>query len=113
MIITTRVKKGTLIVKMTGELDHHSSGPIRDTVDRIVMSGSVKNILFDMSALSMMDSSGIGMIIGRYKLVCADGGKVSIFAKTKSVLKILKMSGIEKIAPVYESIEGAEDYLRA
>ncbi len=113
MIITTRIKKGTLIVKMTGELDHHSAGPIRQTVDKIIMSGGVKNILFDLSSLSMMDSSGIGMVIGRYKLISGDGGKVSIFAKTKSVLKILKMSGIERIAPVYESIDNAEEYLNA
>lgn len=113
MIITTRIKNATLIVKMTGELDHHSAGPIREAVDRIIMSGGVKNILFDMSSLSMMDSSGIGMVIGRYKLISADGGKVSIFAKTKTILKILKMSGIERIAPVYEAIEKAEEYLDA
>lgn len=111
MIITTRIKKGTLIVKMTGELDHHNTGPVRQTVDKIIMSGSVNNILFDMSSLSMMDSSGIGMVIGRYKLISPDGGKVSVFAKTKSILKLLKMSGIERIAPVYESIEKAEEYL--
>ena len=113
MIIATRIKKGTLIVKMTGELDHHSAGPIRDAVDKIIMSGSVRNILFDLSSLSMMDSSGIGMIIGRYKLISGDGGKVCIYAKTKSILKILKMSGIEKISPVYEKIEKAEEYLEA
>ena len=113
MLITTRIKKGTLIVKMTGELDHHNAGAVRETVDRIIMSGGVRNILFDLSSLSMMDSSGIGMIVGRYKLIYGDGGKVSIFAKTKSVLKIIRMSGIEKITPVYDEIEKAEEYLNA
>jgi len=113
LIISTRVKKGILFVKMTGELDHHTAGPIRDSVDKIIMKGCVNHILFDLSSLSMMDSSGIGMIIGRYKIVSSDGGKVSIFAKSKNILKLIKMSGIEKITPVYEEIEKAEDYLNA
>ena len=110
-MLTTKIKKGILVAKLTGELDHHTAGSVRDTLDRLIMGGTVKHILFDFSSLSMMDSSGVGMIIGRYKLISPDGGKISIFATGKNVLKLLKMSGVEKIAPIKESIEKAEEYL--
>lgn len=110
-MLSTKKRNGILIAKITGELDHHSAGHIRETIDRFIMEGNVRSVLFDFSSLSMMDSSGIGMVIGRYRLIQGVGGKVSIFAKSKSVLKILRMSGVEKIALVAEEYDKAEEYL--
>ena len=68
----------TLIAKVSGELDHHIAGRIRDEADARIVKDSIKKLIFDFSELNFMDSSGIGLVIGRYKLVKNYGGNVNI-----------------------------------
>ncbi len=87
----------TLVVKLSGELDHHLSAELRDALDREINIHDIKNIIFDFGDVNFMDSSGIGMIMGRYKLIKAKGGKVMVIRPQKQVDRILEMSGIKKI----------------
>ena len=98
--------KGTdcLVTKVSGELDHHLAKTIRTETDKRVMRGNVKNLVFDLNDLNFMDSSGIGLVIGRYKLIKSLGGKMSIISTNGCVNKILNMSGIPKIVSVYPSL---------
>ncbi len=91
-----------LVAKITGELDHHSAQKIRSETDTRIIRGRIKNLVFDFSELNFMDSSGIGVIIGRYKLVKSHGGDVAIICNNHSINKILSMSGIPRIMNVYE-----------
>ncbi|MBQ7900689.1 MAG: anti-sigma factor antagonist [Clostridia bacterium] len=98
--------KGTdgLVTKVTGELDHHLAQKIRDEADTRILRGRIKKLIFDFSDLRFMDSSGIGLVIGRYKLVKSYGGTVSIVCANMCVNKILHMSGIMRIINVYPSL---------
>ncbi len=94
-----------LVVKLYGDLDHHAAQEIRERVDREMgRTGSV-NIAFDFSRVTFMDSSGIGVIMGRYKVCRALGGKVIIFGASEAVRRIIAMSGIENIVTVAGSLE--------
>lgn len=90
-----------LTVRIDGELDHHSTMQLRGEIDRALHRTGAINIAFDMSQMTFMDSSGIGLIMGRYKIIRSLGGKVVIFGMNRETERILKMSGIDRIAEVY------------
>ncbi len=100
-----------LIIKLDGELDHHSSEEIRDEIDREIDQYGVKNIIFDLSGMNFMDSSGIGVVIGRYKKVSKMGGEVAVVNINSRVERIFKMSGLFNIVKKFESKKQAVDSL--
>lgn len=93
-------RKDRLIVKIEGELDHHNSKSIRENVDIEIKGGSVKTLVFDFSDLSFMDSSGVGMIMGRFQLMSMYGGRVTVENAPEYVKKIIYMSGLCDIIDV-------------
>lgn len=97
----------TLIVKITGEIDHYSSNEIKNKTDKEYKRLNSKNILFDLSNVTFMDSSGIGVIMGRYKNVSANGGIVAAASINKDIKKIFELSGLLKIIKYYENPEKA------
>lgn len=98
----------TLIVQFTiTELDHHIAASVKENVDEIIMLKNIKNIIFDFKNISFMDSSGIGVIIGRYKKIEPTKGKVSIVNMNPRVKKIFDLSGMGKIIGLYNSYEEA------
>jgi stage II sporulation protein AA (anti-sigma F factor antagonist) len=98
-------EKRALLVKVSGELDHHMAEKIKAAVDDKMRSTNAVNIIFDFSKLVFMDSSGLGVIMGRYKKARTLGGPVIVYGVNAVVLRIMEMSGIDKIiklAPNYE-----------
>ena len=96
-----------LIIHLNQELDHHIALFLRERADRLIDKGNVKNIVFDFEKANFMDSSGIGVIMGRYKKVIFTGGKVSVTNVNTVVDRIFKISGLYKIIERYESINDA------
>ena len=92
-----------LIIKLNGELDHHSSSYVRDEIDDEILAKNPKNILFDMSHLNFMDSSGIGVIIGRYKFIASNGGKVGIVSMKPQIKRIYEICGLKRIIPSFDN----------
>lgn len=86
--------------KLTGELDHHGVPKVRESIDKKILNGT-NNLELDLTGLSFMDSSGIGLIIGRYKLICGIGGTMRLVTgNNKCINKIIAMSGISRLMPV-------------
>jgi stage II sporulation protein AA (anti-sigma F factor antagonist) len=100
-----------LIIKLTSELDHHSALKIREKSDRLIDKGNIKNIIFDFKDANFMDSSGIGVIMGRYKKVIFTGGKVAVTNVNDTVDRIFRMSGLYKIIEKHETIKDAKKAL--
>ena len=96
----------TLIVSLSGELDHHSAEKIREKIDGTMEKG-FKNLIFNFKKVSFMDSSGIGVIIGRYKKVQGKGGSVCITCLNDKIKRIFEISGLFKIIPYYPNDEDA------
>lgn len=98
------MEDNTLIVDLkVVELDHHITNELRDNIDYVIDSNNVLDIVFDFSKVRFMDSSGIGVIIGRYKKVCVDGGKVSVINANERVKKVFDLSGMNKIINIYDT----------
>ncbi len=94
-------KKANLIVRLKGELDHHSSNLLREAVEKELKKDIVQNIILNMEKITFMDSSGLGVILGRYKQVKARGGQVIICVRNEHVKRILQMGGLLKVVPLY------------
>lgn len=97
MDIQTEYIGNTLIVKMKGEIDQSCSSALRLGIDRKIRENHIKNLVLDFGGVTFMDSSGIGVILGRYKQIKALGGKTIIVRPQPQVDKILELSGIKKI----------------
>ena len=91
-----------LMIKMPREVDHHMAGAICRKADAFLMSEKVSNIVFDFEATKFMDSSGIGIIAGRYKKIAYLGGKVFAVHADSQIRRILYISGLNKMIEVLE-----------
>ena len=100
--------KNQLIIRLDGDLDHHYAAKVRSAVDGAVMAGDVTRVIFDFSGVGFMDSSGIGVIMGRYKLMRSIGGSVAVFGFSPTLDKLIAMSGIKKIVEIYKTEQEAE-----
>lgn len=96
-----------LIVFMMGELDHHSAEEVRSKIDDRLDREAVGKLVLDFSDVSFMDSSGIGVVIGRYKKIAARKGSICIANVNNSVKRVFDLSGMFKIIKVYENLEQA------
>ena len=105
MNISFLIQQDKLYVKIAGDLDHHRASEIKDLIDSKIISEGINKLIFDLSGLVFMDSSGIGVIIGRYKLMQSLGGQMHIISSNKSVDKLLALSGIGDIVKVFENEE--------
>lgn len=86
-----------LSIKLMGELDHHFADKARKIIDDKLTNDKIENLTIDMGNLDFIDSSGIGFIIGRYKIVKKNNGNLNIINASQKVKKILDMSGMGKI----------------
>lgn len=107
MEITITEKNRSIIVKPVGEIDHHTSVELRQKVERAFNRTKARNIIFDFSSVTFMDSSGIGIIIGRYKELAKLGGKVYAIGVAGGVDRIFNLSGLTRIIPCYKNLDEA------
>ena len=92
-----RIADGVLHVKLKGDIDHHSAKGIRKRIDSELFILRPEEIRLDLSAIDFMDSSGLGLILGRYQTATEMGIDFTLFEPSESVCKILKLSGCEKM----------------
>jgi anti-sigma F factor antagonist len=100
-----------LIIHLNQELDHHCAVKIREKSDKLIDKENIRNIIFDFENTAFMDSSGIGVIMGRYKRVIFMGGKVAVVGVSNSIDRILHLSGLYKIIDKYENVTDAAKVL--
>ena len=89
-----------LVLEITQEIDHHTAENIRRVADNEITRYMPKKVILDFNNISFMDSSGIGIVIGRYKMIKMLGGSLEIKNANQSIKKILDMSGITKICTI-------------
>ena len=111
MEIICYTKNHNLVVEINGDIDHHSAEIIRDKLEREFARTRAKNIIFDFNKVSFMDSSGIGMILGRYRVLEKLGGVVAVANMSAEASRVFEISGLHKLIKVYSGVEAAERYL--
>ena len=86
-----------LTVYLNGEIDHCSAERLRKEIEIHLRDSSIQKLLLDFSHVTFMDSSGIGMLIGRYKTMAQRGGSVSARSMQPSVGRLFRMAGLHRI----------------
>ena len=94
------VKDNCLFVMMPKEMDHHKADTIRMKIDEYLLDNKAQNVIFDFENTRFMDSSGIGLIVGRYKKVSCFGGKIVAMHVNARIQKILLMSGLKDMIEI-------------
>ncbi len=107
MRIDIVTQNNILIAELNGEIDHHSAEEIRNKVESELKKQNLKNIVLNFKGVRFMDSSGIGVVIGRYKYAKALGGNLVACELTTEVKRIFDISGLLKIVEVYDSCDEA------
>ncbi len=89
-----------LVISISGEIDHHESKSLREEIDSKIVEILPKKIVFDFSRTSFMDSSGLGLILGRYNKALTVGAELEIANPGEKIMRIISMSGVDKIISV-------------
>ena len=97
MEIIFDIMGSTLVAELFGELDHHAAETAREKVDETLDNYGVNNLVLDFSNVSFMDSSGIGILLGRYKKLSQNGCAMEIKGARDGIDKIIKMAGLYQI----------------
>lgn len=103
-IYSFRFCEGTLYAQISGEIDMEIADEWRDALDFEITKTRARNLVFDFSNVTFIDSSGLGVILGRYKKIERMCGKVIIHGVNEMVYKILVLSGFDKIMRVIPQV---------
>lgn len=103
-------KNKTIIILIEGEIDHHTSKELRIQTESALSQMGGRNIIFVFRDVTFMDSSGIGMMIGRYKQLHSLGGRIAIACANEKIAEIIKLSGLTKLLPIFDTLDEALSY---
>lgn len=103
MKVLYEIRGENLIVFLPEELDHHNSRMIMEQCDWYILANQLKNVIFNFKRTTFMDSSGIGVILGRYKLVKKACGEITVLNINDTIDRIFSISGLYKICKKSEA----------
>lgn len=106
--VSFEVREDRLIVHVSGEIDHHSAVIVRSSIDERILAERPHTVLLELSSVDFMDSSGLGLIMGRYALIKQFGGSLAVLDPSAAVLKIMKLAGMERMIPIKKTKEKKE-----
>ena len=89
-----------LSVHVRGEIDHHTASSIRQGIDTTLFEKRPTKLILDLSAVSFMDSSGLGLIMGRYSVMKELGGDMTVWNPSPETRAILTLAGMERLVPI-------------
>ncbi|PLR76377.1 anti-sigma F factor antagonist [Bacillus sp. V3-13] len=95
--INMEVKRDVLCLRLSGELDHHTAEELRTQATKAIAEFDIRHIILNLEQLSFMDSSGLGVILGRYKQIKQVDGEMVVCAISPAVQRLFDMSGLFKI----------------
>lgn len=83
---------------LEGEIDHHTAQPIRISIDEKIENCRPSTVVLDFSKVTFMDSSGIGLVMGRYKLLSKSDGNLQVTGLSNNSYKVMRLAGLDRIA---------------
>lgn len=104
---TYEAREQTLIIHLPKELDHHNCRNLKSDTDLLFDENYINRLVFDFTFTSFMDSSGIGVLLSRYKQMAASRGRVAYYGATAQVKRILEMGGMNRLIKGYDDRESA------
>ncbi|MDD2234752.1 MAG: anti-sigma F factor antagonist [Desulfitobacteriaceae bacterium] len=103
------IKRQTMFLRLDGELDMQTADSVRTTIDTEIDRRGVRTVIINLQKVEFIDSSGLGVLLGRYKKLRDLEGKLKITNVPPHILKIMELSGLPKIIHFYNDEESAYD----
>lgn len=100
MKIDIKSENGSAVARLSGEIDHHNAKEFRTELDRYIVTAQPRELAIDFGDITFMDSSGIGLIMGRSKLMRECGGSLEVRNPQPYIRRVLKLAGIERIVKI-------------
>lgn len=107
MELDLEVRQDTLLARLFGEIDLKVADPLRGSLDKALQENPVRHLILNLLNVSFIDSTGLGVILGRYKRVVAAGGHVSLVGMQPQVKRVMEISGILRIMNEYPTEDEA------
>lgn len=98
MSVKITVNSDVITAYLEGEIDHHSANIIRNEIDAAVEKNSPTMLVLDFRDVSFMDSSGIGLVMGRYKALKPYGSELHVTNTSPQISKVMKLAGLDRLA---------------
>ena len=95
-------RDGVMTVILEGEIDHHSAVSVRSQIDAKIYELRPRHLVLDLSRINFMDSSGLGLVMGRYALMQKTGGELALRSPNARIKKIFELAGLERIIKIEE-----------
>lgn len=93
-------KGGMLCITLAGDIDHHRAGELREWMDELICARRPRKLALDMSGIEFMDSSGLGLIMGRYSLLGRLGGELIIVKPSAATRRMLALAAMERLVRI-------------
>ena len=100
MAVEIQIKEDVVRAYLSGEIDNHSAAQIRETIDESIIQAAPAELILDFARVTFMDSSGIGLVMGRFRLMQETGGKVILQNLPAPLRKVMKLAGLDKLAEI-------------
>ncbi len=100
MPLTIQASEGTVTAYLSGEIDHHTAAAMREEIDAYLTQGQVSLLILDFGNVTFMDSSGIGLVMGRYRQLQYTGGVLQIVNTPPSIYKVMRIAGLHRLATI-------------
>ncbi|MCI8946851.1 MAG: anti-sigma factor antagonist [Lachnospiraceae bacterium] len=97
-----------LMIRMPEEIDHHQASALSERADGYILREKIQHIVFDFEDTRFMDSSGVGVVMGRYKKIACFGGRVYAVNADRQIQRIIRVSGLKKVLHVVEEGRNAQ-----
>lgn len=104
--VTTSHRDDVSVVTVEGEVDVYTAAQLRQTLDQEVADGHVR-LVVDLDTVTFLDSTGLGVLVGRLKLVRNDGGWLRIVCSSERILRVFRITGLDKVFGIHDSLEDA------
>lgn len=98
MNLQIELKNGVMTAVLAGELDHHTVSRIREEIDSTAIKVKPRLLRLDFSQVPFMDSSGIGLILGRVRMAAVWGGRIALYGLSPQLKRMAELSGVAKLA---------------
>ena len=100
MPVIIDTEENTVIAHLSGEVDHHSAGELRSDIDLAIERHKPQKLILDFDGVTFMDSSGIGLVMGRYRALKPLGGCIVIENTGSQIKKVMRLAGLDRLAVI-------------
>jgi len=109
MNYTSHTRDGVLTVTLYGELDHHGAAALRKGIDALIESEKLKKVALCLSEVCFCDSSGLGLLMGRYRKAREAGAVMTVLDPSEAVARIMRLAGLDKLIKTERSGENGRN----